>query len=101
MANVIINCSYAQPLLPILCQRFFTLYLTRVRLSLDEARFSEVHGVSDKFYEYNVPLFKKLKKFLVEAEKHDKDLSLKEEDEIKVQFFTARAKYVFDLIIYY
>lgn len=94
LANVIINCSYDQPLLPILCQRFFTLYLTRVRLSTDEARFSDIHGVSDKFYEYNVPLFKKLKKFLTEAERNDKELSLKEEDELKVQFFSARAKCV-------
>lgn len=58
----------------------------------DEARFSEVYGVSDKFFEYNMPLFKKLKKFLVEAEKHDKNRSLKEEDEIKSQFFANRAK---------
>lgn len=92
-ANLIINCSHNQPLLPIFCQRFFTLYLTRARLTPDEARFTEVYGVSDKFFEHNVPLFKKLKKFLMEAEKNDREMSLIEEDEIHKQFLSARARY--------
>lgn len=94
LANLIINCSYNTPLLPIFCQRFFTLYLTRVRMTADEARDTEVYGVSDKFFEHNVPLFKKLKKFLIDAEKTDTEMSLIEEDEIQKQFLTERAKYV-------
>lgn len=91
-ANVIINCSYEQHLLPILCQRFFTLYMARVPLTVDEAQFTAVYGVSDKFFDYNSPLFKKMKRFLSEAEQHDKQLSLEEEDEIKKQFLANRSR---------
>lgn len=63
-------------------------------MTADEAQFAEIFGVSDRFYDYNVPLFKKLKKFLAGAEQHDKEHSVKEEDEMLKQFFDARARYV-------
>lgn len=78
--------------MPILCQKFFHLYLTRITFTADEIRFNDVHGVADKFYDHNIPLMKKLKGFLIEAVKYDKDESLKLEDEILSQFHVSRSR---------
>ncbi|XP_011192881.2 ectopic P granules protein 5 homolog isoform X1 [Zeugodacus cucurbitae] len=59
-ANLIAGMDISHPVFPIVCQKFFELYLSRVPLECDEYSFGGVYGVSDKFYEYNVPLMKKI-----------------------------------------
>ncbi|XP_017477815.1 PREDICTED: ectopic P granules protein 5 homolog isoform X2 [Rhagoletis zephyria] len=59
-ANVIASMDISQPIFPILCQKFFELYLSRVPLECDEYSFGGVYGVSDKFYDFNAPLMKKV-----------------------------------------
>lgn len=75
-----------------MCQTFFHLYLTRVRFSADEARFTDVHGVADKFYDSNVGLMKKFKKFLADAAKFEKERAEKADDEHLTEFYNARSK---------
>lgn len=94
LANLILTCSYDQPLLPIFCQKFFYLYLTRIRFHADEEQYTDAYGVSDKFYEHNVALMKKLKRFWIEAEKNDRDLASKASDEHESQFYSSRARLV-------
>ncbi|XP_053947288.1 ectopic P granules protein 5 homolog isoform X1 [Anastrepha ludens] len=59
-ANVIAGMDISHPVFPIICQKFFELYLSRVPLECDEYSFGGVYGVSDKFYDFNVPLMKKV-----------------------------------------
>ncbi|XP_067619599.1 ectopic P granules protein 5 homolog isoform X2 [Eurosta solidaginis] len=59
-ASVISNIDISHPVFPILCQKFFELYLSRVPLEYDEYSFGGVYGVSNKFYDFNVPLMKKI-----------------------------------------
>lgn len=92
VANLILSCSYDEPVLPIYCQLFFHLYLTRIRFAPDEVRFNDMHGVADKFYEHNVSLMKKLKRFLVDATKHSHDRSAEATDELQTQFLSARSR---------
>lgn len=72
-----------------MCQRFFTLYLARVSLTPDEERYAETYGVADKFFEWNVPLMKKLKKFLIASETYFNQESLKAEDNLRTQFLSS------------
>lgn len=92
LANLILNFPYHEELLPIFCQNFFHLYLTRIRFTTDEARFSDVYGVADKFYEHNIPLMKKLKNFFNDAAKFEKERSIKSEDERLSDFYSARSR---------
>lgn len=92
VANLILNCVYDEPVLPVLCQLFFHLYLTRIRYTSDEMRFNDLYGVADKFYEHNVPLMKKLKRYLVDAVKYDHDRSMQATDELQAQFLSARSR---------
>ncbi|XP_005180740.1 ectopic P granules protein 5 homolog isoform X2 [Musca domestica] len=67
-ANLIANMDINHALFPIVNQKFFELFLSRVPPSYDEHSFQQTHGVSDKFYEFNVPLMKKIKTQLKAAE---------------------------------
>lgn len=80
LANLIVTCSFDHPILPILCQRFFLLYLARVQMSYEDARFSDVFGVSDKFYEQNVTLMMKMKRFFNDVSKHEQLLAQEADD---------------------
>lgn len=80
LANLIVTCSFDHPLLPILCQRFFLLYLVRVQMSYEDVRYSDVFGVADKFYEQNVSLMTKLKRFFGDAVRHEQTLAQQAED---------------------
>lgn len=92
LANLIIGFSYQEELLPIFCQYFFRLYLTRVQFTVDEARFTEVYGVADKFYDHNISLMKKLKKFFIDGAKFEKERSVKSENEHLSDIYSARAR---------
>lgn len=92
LANLIVTLPPQEELLPIFCQRFFHLYLTRIRFSEDEHRFTDVYGVADKFYDYNIPLMKKLKKFFIECAKFEKERSIKADDQNMADFFIARSR---------
>jgi hypothetical protein len=70
LATLISNCDIDESLFSILCQQFFTIYLSRIPYSMDEQRFAMVFGVADRFYEGNVALMKKLKKKLLDAENY-------------------------------
>lgn len=69
-ANLISTMEPSNSLFPLICQKFFKLYLSRVPLHYDEERFSHTYGVSDKFYEYNVSLMKKIKSKISMVEKY-------------------------------
>lgn len=64
----------------------------RIRLTSDEARFTDVYGVADKFYENNVPLMKKLKKFFVDAAKFEKERATKSENQNQTDIFNQRSR---------
>lgn len=72
-ANLISTMESTNPLFPLMCQKFFKFYLARVPLYYDEERFTHTYGVSDKFYEYNVSLMKKIKSKISSTEKHYQD----------------------------
>ncbi|XP_055848760.1 ectopic P granules protein 5 homolog isoform X2 [Episyrphus balteatus] len=67
-ANLISTIEFNHPALPLLVQQFFVLFLARVPLHPDEERFQCTYGVSDKLYEFNVSLMKKIKANLKAAE---------------------------------
>ncbi|XP_073818455.1 ectopic P-granules autophagy protein 5 isoform X2 [Musca autumnalis] len=67
-ANLIANMDINHVLFPIVNQKFFELFLSRVPSSFDEHSFQQTNGVSDKFYEFNVPLMKRIKTQLKAAE---------------------------------
>lgn len=92
IANLILTCAYDESALPILCQKFFNLYLARVPLSADEQRFADIHGVADKFYECNISLMKKLKRFFVDGMKFERELAEKSEENIEKELHSARSK---------
>lgn len=92
LAYLLLMTPIEHELLPIIAQSFFTLYLARIPLSLDEERHFITYGVADKFYEGNIGIMKKLKRILIKAENYYKSESLKETDEIISQIFSRRTK---------
>lgn len=91
-ATLITTCSQNSALLPILCQRFFELYLYRIPLSVDEERFTEIYGVADKFYESDIPLMKRVKKSLQDAAHLYKEKSLVATNEALAQIYNGLTK---------
>lgn len=67
-ASLISTIGVQHPALPLLVQQFFVLFLGRVPMHPDEERFQYSYGVSDKLYEFNVSLMKKIKNNLKTAE---------------------------------
>lgn len=94
LANLIVTLPPQEQLLPIFCQQFFYFYLTRIRYTVDEQRFTDVYGVADKFYDFNIPLMKKLKKFFIDCAKFEKERSIKAEDQNVSDFYSARSRYL-------
>lgn len=78
--------------MPIFCQQFFLLYLARIRFTADEERFTDIFGVADKLYDTNIALMKRLKKFLIDCAKFEKDRSMKSEDQNVSDFYMARSR---------
>lgn len=87
--NLIVTCAPDHRLLPVVCQRFFQLYLGRVPMADDEKRFAGAFGVADKFYEHNVALMKRLKKHFAHVEAEAKAVSLKSDDDGMVAFHAS------------
>lgn len=92
LANLILSLPPQEELLPIFCQHFFNLYLTRIRFTADEEHFTNVYGVADKLYDTNISLMKKLKKFFVDCAKFEKERSMKSEDQNLSDFYSARSR---------
>lgn len=92
LANLIVTLPQQEELLPIFCQKFFHLYLTRIRFTADEERFTDVYGVADKFYDTNIPLMKKMKKFFIDCAKFEKERSIKSDDQNLTDFYSARSR---------
>lgn len=92
VANFILSLPPHEELLPIFCQKFFYLYLTRIRFTADEERFTDTYGVADKLYDTNISLMKKLKKFFIDCAKCEKERSMKTEDQNVSDFYMARSK---------
>lgn len=68
-AQMLANMNTQHALFPIVCQKFFELYLWRVPAECgDVTSANHNFGVSEKFYEYNVPLMKSIKAQLKLAE---------------------------------
>lgn len=89
LANFIVICPCHHHLLPILCQRFFYLYLARIPCTPDEQRFADTFGVADKFYDANVALMKRLKKHFATAEQHFHDESLRHDDAVRSRWLSG------------
>lgn len=58
-----------------------------MKLTEDETRFSATNGVADRFYEHNVALMKRVKKFFGTVEAHYKDESLRTTDNALASFY--------------
>lgn len=67
-AQLIASMGIQHALFPIVCQKFFELYLWRVPVECDITSANHNFGVSEKFYEYNVALMKSIKAQLKLAE---------------------------------
>lgn len=87
LANLVANCTIKNFMYPIVCQLFFTIYLSRIPLSPDEERFANCFGVADRLYEYNVGLMKRIKKQLYDAECFYNSASVGESDERQRSFY--------------
>ncbi|XP_055529929.1 ectopic P granules protein 5 homolog [Wyeomyia smithii] len=87
LANLVADCSVKAYMYPIVCQLFFIVYLSRVPLGQDEERFATIFGISDRFYEYNVTLMKRIKKQLYEAECYYNAASVSESEERQLSFY--------------
>lgn len=92
LANLILSLPPHEELLPIFCQKFFHIYLTRIRFTADEERFTDIYGVADKLYDTNISLMKKLKKFFIDCAKFEKERSMKNEDQNMSDFYMARSR---------
>ncbi|XP_065083326.1 ectopic P granules protein 5 homolog isoform X2 [Ochlerotatus camptorhynchus] len=87
LANLVANCTIKNFMYPIVCQLFFTIYLSRIPLAQDEERFANCFGVADRLYEYNLGLMKRIKKQLYDAECYYNSTSVSETDERQRSFY--------------
>ncbi|XP_037885384.1 ectopic P granules protein 5 homolog isoform X1 [Glossina fuscipes] len=91
-ANLLAGMDVKHALYPIINQKFFELYLSRVPTHYDEHSFQQTHGIADKFYDFNVSLMKKLKNNLEAAEKFYETEATKHRDDGFVFYCTSCAK---------
>lgn len=87
-----LSCSHHEELLPIFGQSFFQLYLTRIRFSADEQHFADAFGVADKFYDHNVSLMKRLKRFFADGAAFEAERSKGVDDEHQAEHYNSRAR---------
>ncbi|XP_039453437.1 ectopic P granules protein 5 homolog isoform X1 [Culex pipiens pallens] len=87
LTNLVASCSIKTYMYPIVCQLFFTVYLSRIPFGPDEERFASCFGVADRFYEHNVGTMKRIKKQLYEAECYYNAESVSETDERQLSFY--------------
>ncbi|XP_034484557.1 ectopic P granules protein 5 homolog [Drosophila innubila] len=67
-AQLLATMDTTHALFPIVCQKFFELYLWRVPVECDVRNIDQNLGVAEKFYEQNVTLMKTIKTQLKSAE---------------------------------
>ncbi|XP_064550516.1 ectopic P granules protein 5 homolog [Drosophila montana] len=67
-AQLLASMDIRHALFPIVCQKFFELYLWRVPAECDAQNLNLNFGVAEKFYEHNVTLMKSIKTQLKSAE---------------------------------
>lgn len=67
-AQLLANMDIRHALFPIVCQKFFELYLWRLPEEYASQNMNVNYGVAEKFYEHNVPLMKSIKTQLKSAE---------------------------------
>ncbi|XP_065371725.1 ectopic P granules protein 5 homolog isoform X2 [Calliphora vicina] len=67
-ANLVANMDINHALFAIINQKFFELYLSRIPTHYDDHSFQQIFGVSDKFYDFNITIMKKIKTQLKAAE---------------------------------
>jgi len=60
-AQLLATMDTTHALFPIVCQKFFELYLWRVPVECDVRNIDQNMGVAEKFYEHNVTLMKTIK----------------------------------------
>lgn len=95
-ANLIANMDINHALFPIINQKFFELYLSRIPIHYDEHSFQQVFGVSDKFYDFNIPIMKKVKTQLKAAETlYENEATTHAQDNSLCYWYTNCAKYEF------
>lgn len=92
-AQLLASMDSNHALFPIVCQKFFELYLWRVPTENESLNFSHNFGVSDKFYEHNVPLMKSIKSQLKSAETYYSALATKSaSDDAMAHFYRSCCK---------
>ncbi|XP_017041076.1 LOW QUALITY PROTEIN: ectopic P granules protein 5 homolog [Drosophila ficusphila] len=92
-AQLLASMDSNHALFPIVCQKFFELYLWRVPTETESLNFSHNFGVSDKFYEHNVPLMKSIKSQLKSAESYYSALATKSaSDDVMAHFYRSCCK---------
>ncbi|XP_052836525.1 ectopic P granules protein 5 homolog [Drosophila gunungcola] len=92
-AQLLASMESNHALFPIVCQKFFELYLWRVPTENESLNFSHNFGVSDKFYEHNVPLMKSIKSQLKSAESYYSALATKSaSDDAMAHFYRSCCK---------
>lgn len=92
LANLILSCSHEEEVLPIFGQNFFQLYLTRIRYSSDEQHFANAFGVAEKFYDHNLSLMKRLKKFFADCAAFETERLKEVDGEQQIEFYSSRAR---------
>lgn len=96
IAKLILKMSPKHFLFPVICQQFFSLYMSRVPAEISPDDF----GVQDKFYDADVSLMKKLKIIFTDSKNLHKDLSTKFMNEAKSQFHSNCAR-IFETFLYW
>lgn len=81
IVNYCLSISKEHPLVPIFVELFYHLYLSRVYATQTQTYF-DFYGVSSKFYNSNIALFKKFIKWLDEIQLLYKGLAGNEKNEI-------------------
>ncbi|XP_030371319.1 ectopic P granules protein 5 homolog [Scaptodrosophila lebanonensis] len=92
-ANLIAGMDVTHALFPIINQKFFELFLWRVPIDSEAHSFIHNFGVSDKFYDHNISLMKRIKTQLKAAENHyTSEAAKRAQDDAAGYFYRSCAK---------
>lgn len=95
-ANLIASMDINHALFPIINKKFFELFLSRFPAHYDEHNFQNVYGVSDKFYDFNIAIMKKIKTQLKAAETLcEQEATKNAQDRSLCYWYKNCAKYAF------
>lgn len=96
IAKLIMKIHPKHYLFPVICQQFFTIYMSRVHGEISLHEF----GVQDKFYDADIGMMKKLKIIFTDSRNLHKEYSMKVDNIGKRQFHTNCAK-IFETFLYW